>query len=106
MGRAARIKPKRLPDKLRQIRDALGISQSELLNRLGVEDLIDYAKISGYERGEREPPLIILLEYARIANVWLDVLVDDGLDLPERLPSPKKSEGIRRKSTARGKAKR
>ena len=106
MGRAARIKPKRLPDKLRQIRDALGLSQSETLSRLGVGDLIDYSKISGYERGEREPPLIILLEYARIANVWMDVLVDDALDLPEQIPSRAKSEGIRRKAATRSKAKR
>ena len=106
MGRAARIKPERLPDKLRQIRDALGLSQSETLSRLGVGDLIDYSKISGYERGEREPPLIILLEYARIANVWMDVLVDDALDLPEQIPSRAKSEGIRRKAATRSKAKR
>ena len=106
MGRAARIKPKRLPGKLRQIRDALGLSQSETLSRLGVGDLIDYSKISGYERGEREPPLIILLEYARIANVWMDVLVDDELDLPERLPGPTKSEGIKSKSAQRSKSRR
>src|SRR5437868_10693515 len=106
MGRAARIKPKRLPDKLRQIRDALGLSQSETLSRLGVGDLIDYSKISGYERGERQPPLIILLEYARIANVWMDVLVDDALDLPERIPSLTKSEGTRRNSAQRSKPKR
>jgi len=106
MGRAARVKPKRLPENLRQIREALGLSQSETLSRLGVGDLIDYSKISGYERGERQPPLIILLEYARIANVWMDVLVDDALDLPERIPSPTKSEGTRRNSAQRSKPKR
>ena len=106
MGRAARVKPERLADKLRQIRTSLGISQSELLSRLGAEDLIDYTKISGYERGERQPPLPILLEYARLANVWMDVLVDDELDLPERLPSANKSEGVRRRSITRGRLKR
>ena len=105
MGRAARIRPKRLADKLKQLRLTIGLSQSELLSRLGVGDLIDYSKISGYERGERVPSLPILLEYARVANVWMDVLVDDGLDLPERLPSPKKSEGIRRKSAQHSKPK-
>jgi transcriptional regulator with XRE-family HTH domain len=97
MGRAARVKPKRLADKLRYIRTALGLSQSELLSRLGVTDLIDYTKISAYEREEREPPLPILLEYARLANVWMDVLVDDELDLPESIPAPTKSEGVKLK---------
>lgn len=99
MGRAARIRPERLAEKLRQIRVTLGLSQSELLSRLGTGDLIDYTKISAYERGERVPPLPILLEYARVANVWMDVLADDELDLPEQLPTPTKSEGRRRKST-------
>ena len=104
MGRAARVRPEKLAEKLRQIRLTLGISQSEMLSRLGTEDLIDYTKISGYERGERVPPLPVLLEYARIANVWMEVLVDDTLDLPEQIPSPTKSEGIKRKPTQRSKS--
>lgn len=103
MGRAARVKPERLAEKLLQIRTALGISQSELLNRLGVDHLIDYTKISTYETGNREPPLPILLEYARVANVLMEVLADDELDLPETIPSPTRSEGIRRTPTARSK---
>ena len=106
MGRAARVRPERLAEKLRQIRLTLGISQSEMLSRLGTEDLIDYTKISAYERGERVPPLPILLEYARVANVWIDVLVDDVLDLPERLPSPTKSEGVRRRTNSRSRSNR
>jgi hypothetical protein len=47
--------------------------------------------------GAREPPLVILLEYARLANIYIDVLVDDDVDLPGRLPSPTKSEGVRRR---------
>ena len=82
----ARLKPKRLGAKLRQIRDALGLSQSEMLRRLGFEDDIWYTQISAYETGRREPPLIILLEYARMAGVSTDVLIDDELDLPETLP--------------------
>jgi hypothetical protein len=69
-----------------------------MFNRLGVEHLIDYTKISTYELDKREPPLEVLLEYARIANVLLEVLADDNLDLPETLPSPTRSEGIRRTS--------
>lgn len=97
MGRAARVKPERLAEKLLQIRNALGISQSEMLSRLAVGDLIDYTKISGYERGERVPPLPILLRYAEVAGVWVDVLIKDELDLPNKLPCSKKSEGIKRR---------
>ena len=83
----ARFKTKRLGEKLRQIRDALGLSQSEMLRRLGFESELWYTQISAYETGRREPPLVILLEYARAANVSTDVLIDDELDLPARLPS-------------------
>jgi transcriptional regulator with XRE-family HTH domain len=97
VGRAKRVKPDRLADKLRRIRLALGISQSEMLSRLAVEDLIDYNKISGYERGERIPPPLILLRYGEVAGVWVDVLINDELDLPAKLPCPTKSAGVRRK---------
>ncbi len=84
MGGAARIKQERLAEKLLQIRLALGLSQTELLHRLGVEDLIVYNQISRYENGKREPPLRILLAYARLARVSTDVLIDDEMDLPEK----------------------
>jgi transcriptional regulator with XRE-family HTH domain len=83
---SARLRPNRLGEKLRQIRDALGLSQTEMLKRLGFEDDIWYTQISSYELGRREPPLMILLQYARIAGVCLEVLADDDLDLPARLP--------------------
>jgi transcriptional regulator with XRE-family HTH domain len=97
MGTYPRLKQERLPEKLRAIRDALALSQTEMLRRLGVEDLIEYNRISEFETGKREPPLRILLQYARVANVWMDALVDDDLDLPARLPSAKKHEGVRRR---------
>ena len=92
---APRPRPERLAEKLLAIRTALGVSQTEMLRRLGVEHLIEYHIISRYESGKREPPLMILLEYARLANVYVDALIDDGLDLPAKLPSPAKSEGVR-----------
>ena len=87
MGGAARIRPERLPGKLRQIREALGLSQSEMLRRLGFEDVLDYKRISEYELGNNEPPLAMLLSYARVVNVSTDVLIDDELDLPAKLPA-------------------
>ncbi len=98
---STRRRPERLAEKLRQIRLALGLSQGEMLKQLGVEDQIDSARISGFEVGLREPTLIILLQYARLANVYMEALVDDELDLPDTLPSSTKSEGIRRKSATR-----
>lgn len=99
MGRAARPKPLRLPEKLLRIRVEIGLSQTQMLAPLGLDERLFRSAVSGYELGTREPPLPILLEYARIAGVWLDVLVDDELDLPEKLPASPKSEGIRQKKS-------
>ena len=84
MGRSSRPKPARLAVKLRRIREALDISQAEMVKRLDFPR-IHPAHISGYERGEREPPLPVLLRYARLVKVSTDVLIDDELDLPARL---------------------
>ncbi|MFL6212135.1 MAG: helix-turn-helix domain-containing protein [Pyrinomonadaceae bacterium] len=92
-----------MAEKLLQIRNALGLTQTEMLKRLGAEDSIDYTTISKYELDKNEPPLMLLLQYARAANIIVDVLIDDELDLPDRLPSPTKSEGVKRKSPARSK---
>jgi len=69
--------------------------------RLDVEGIIPYNRISDYELGKRDPPLAVLLKYARAANVYVEVLIDDELDLPEQLPSSSKHEGITRKATTR-----
>jgi transcriptional regulator with XRE-family HTH domain len=89
MGKRPRMRPERLPAKLLQIREALGLSQSEMLRRLGFEDEMVAARVSEFELGKNEPPLPVLLAYARAANVWVDVLIDDALDLPVKLPSAK-----------------
>jgi transcriptional regulator with XRE-family HTH domain len=106
MGTRPRLRQRRLPEKLRAIRTGLGLSQTAMLKRLGAEDLIRYHRISEFETGKGEPPLKILLLYARIANVWTDVLIDDDLDLPEHLPSTAKSEGVRRKSASPAKSRK
>ncbi|MDQ3749510.1 MAG: hypothetical protein M3367_10965 [Acidobacteriota bacterium] len=43
--------------------------------------------ISGFEKSEREPNLLILLAYARLANISTDTLINDNLDLT--IPSGK-----------------
>src|SRR5688572_19741301 len=96
MGRASRRKPIHLGEKLLRIRRALGLSQDGIVERLPGSDTLTSASISAYELGRREPPLAVLLEYARMANVYLDALVDDEMDLPERLPANRRSEGVKR----------
>ena len=81
-----RPRPLRLASKLRQIREALGLSQTQMLARLGLEDSMHYGRISQYENDEREPTLMTLLAYARVAAVHLEDIVDDDLDLPPKLP--------------------
>lgn len=96
MGRTPRMKPKRLPEKLRQIRERLGLSQNGLIRQMGFEDVLVQASISGYESGTREPPLPVLLRYSEISGVWLNSIIDDDMDLPDKLPSSRLREGIPR----------
>jgi transcriptional regulator with XRE-family HTH domain len=56
--------------------------------------------VSRFEQGVREPPLLVLLAYARAANVPIDVMVDDDMDLPQILPvRAAKRPTARRKNT-------
>jgi transcriptional regulator with XRE-family HTH domain len=80
MGRSQRPRPKYLGRKLLEIRQSLQISQAEMVTRLGFKT-IHQAHISGYERGDREPPLPVLLKYARLVDISTDVLIDDKLKL-------------------------
>lgn len=95
MGRAKRLRSIRLAEKLREIRESFELSQNELIRRMGLEDVIYQSNVSGYESGEREPPLPLLLKYAQLAGVCLDSLVDDEIDLPARLPSKPKHKSRR-----------
>ncbi len=90
MGIKPRQRPERLAAKLRQIRAALELSQNELITRLDAEDFVTQKRISSYEQGTHEPPLTLLLKYAEVAGVCLDVLANDELDLPTKLPSKAK----------------
>jgi transcriptional regulator with XRE-family HTH domain len=98
MGTRQRHRPDRLAEKLLQIRSALGLSQNEMISRMSVGDYVSQRTLSEFELGKREPPLRLLLQYARVANVYLEALADDELDLPAKLPSAKKSEGVRRRA--------
>jgi transcriptional regulator with XRE-family HTH domain len=87
MGRANRHTPTRLGEKLHDIRTQLELSQLQMIERLDCTDIPLYAaSISQYEQGKREPPLLVLLRYARLAGVPMELIVDDELELPKRLP--------------------
>jgi transcriptional regulator with XRE-family HTH domain len=93
MGRRERKKPKRLAEKLKQVREGLALSQTAMVRRLGFEGDITKSEISDFEHGRYEPNLLVLLAYSEAANVSLEILVRDSLDLPKELPVPKKSKG-------------
>lgn len=94
-------KAERLGEKLLQIRLALGLSQSEMLKRLGYQESVYYTRISDYERGNRVPSFPLVLEYSRVAGIHMEDIVDDELDLPAKLPGTFRYPGMKRKSAAR-----
>ena len=75
-----RPRPARLAEKLLAIRKHLGLSQIKMTNLLGTNTA--YHRLSEYETGRRDPSLMVLLQYARAANVSVEYLIDDNLDLP------------------------
>ncbi|HEX8733942.1 MAG TPA: helix-turn-helix transcriptional regulator [Pyrinomonadaceae bacterium] len=93
MGRAERWRVERLAEKLLKIRQDLNLSQDELVKRLGLEGKIYRNNVSEYESGKRQPPMPIVLMYARLVGISTDVLIDDELDLPEKFPYSKVSNG-------------
>ena len=86
MGRRSRRRPGRIGEKLRQIRSALGLSQNQITHNLLLPKEFKRGIISNYENDEREPPLFVLLAYARVAGICLEVIVDDAIDVPTKLP--------------------
>jgi transcriptional regulator with XRE-family HTH domain len=86
MGGLPRRRQRKLPKKLRDIRKRLRVSQDGMLEELGLADEMDRSYISAYERGRLEPPLFVILRYATRVGISTDVLIDDEVDLPEKLP--------------------
>jgi len=76
------LNPKRLDENLKRIRIQQNLSQNEILQKLGFDGILFQGNISQYELGRREPPLPLLLAYARSVEINVDILIDDNLDLP------------------------
>jgi transcriptional regulator with XRE-family HTH domain len=113
MGKAERKRPARLAEKLLHIRRVLGLSQNELIRRMGLDDELVQQDISTYEQDQREPTLTTLLEYAKVAaggikgaGEYLLILIDDARELPGRLPDSSPAErtkpGVRSSSGRKG----
>jgi transcriptional regulator with XRE-family HTH domain len=105
MGRAPRQRPRRLSEKLAHIRSSLGLSQNGMVRRLGLEGRLLREDISRFERGVGgEPPLELLLRYARAISTtgrgeFLEALIDDEIDLPDKLPAdPQKASAERKRA--------
>lgn len=82
MGRQRRPVPKLLAKKLKRIRLECGWTQQQMANELGrVPSAPDSAMISRYERGEREPSLLVLFAYAQRIGTTVDVLIDDRISV-------------------------
>jgi DNA-binding XRE family transcriptional regulator len=77
----SRPRPKYLAKKLLQIRRSLRMSQGEMVKQLGVQDLIHYTNISKYELDKNEPPLAIVLAYARLLGIPVEQIIDDEIEL-------------------------
>lgn len=90
MGRTPREKPARLAEKLTHLRQALNLSQDDMVRRLGLDGQLTREEISKYERGLRVPSLLTLLKYARTAGLVIDDLVDDECSLPNKLPKQRR----------------
>ena len=87
MGGAKRIRPKRLGEKLLFIRQSFDCSLTQMAERLSNEFFdVRRTDISRYESDNREPPLPVLLRYARLTGITIDVLADDEIELSDHFP--------------------
>lgn len=89
-----RPKTPRLAEKLLEIRQKLGLSQNEMVRRLGLEGEFDQERVSKYERAVLEPPLSVLCAYADAANLYVDALARPDHDLPKEIPARTRSAGV------------
>lgn len=83
MGRSSRVRPKRLGEKLLRIRESLGLERDEIIERLEYKESKLYPQnIWSFEKSEKEPNLLVILAYSRLAGISCDFLIDDQLELP------------------------
>jgi transcriptional regulator with XRE-family HTH domain len=74
-----RERPQNIARKLRVIRGHLGVSQNGMTQLLNFK--VESGRISDYELGKRQPNLLTLLAYARVAKIPLEQIIDDHMEL-------------------------
>lgn len=90
-----RKRPVKLASKLLEIRLRLNESQNGMLRRLGLENEFERDYVSKWERDVMEAPLHVLCAYSDVANIFLEVLAKDDLELPLEIPSKTKNMGLK-----------
>lgn len=73
--------PKRIPEKLRTIRERLGLTPDEIAFQVGAKT---GAEILAYENDEDDLLLVVLWQYAKLAGCPIDNLIYDHLEVSFR----------------------
>ena len=73
--------PKRLPEKLKTIRERLGLTPDEIAPKVGAKS---GAEILAYEDDEDDLLVTVLWSYARLAGNPIINLIDDELEVSVR----------------------
>ena len=104
-----RKKPKLLPNKLLAIREFLNISQADMASQLQSDILanteknypIQAARTSDWETARREPNLFVLMAYARLGSIHLELIADDRFTVEELRSSLGKERNLARRQKKR-----
>ena len=75
------VTTKDLPKKLIAVRRQLGLTQTQMAERIGLQ--VSPAHVEEFESGFTEPELNIILAYSEIAGIHMEVFANDNLELPE-----------------------
>lgn len=70
--------PKKLPEKLKQIRERTGLSPEDFAPRVKA---MDGATIKSYEDDSGDLPVSVLLAYAKLSGLTIEDFLDDTRDL-------------------------
>jgi transcriptional regulator with XRE-family HTH domain len=74
--------PKKPGKKMKQIRESPGMSQRETGKALNYKDTpLRASQISRSEIGQGEPPMMLVLAYARLAKISVESLIYDKMKL-------------------------
>lgn len=70
--------PKRLPEKLKAIRERTHLSEAQFASQVKAKDA---AAVAAYENGQGDLPVSVLFAYVKVAGVQLEDLIDDDREL-------------------------